>query len=146
MSITLFDPQLVILRLKSRVAALRSIKGAADLAAAAADGVRQLPAAFVIPLSESGGAQMAATQVTQQRLALSYGVIVVTQNLRDARGEKALSDLTALRNEIHDALYGWQPAADFDPCERGPARLLQLDNQTLWWQDDFVTRQLIRNI
>jgi len=141
----IFDPQLAIARLAGQVPALKSVKGAADFGASAADGVRQLPCAFVIPLSESAGEQQLATMATQQTVRTLFGVIFAAQNLRDARGEKALAGIIDLRAAVRDALYGWQPSADFAPCEFAGGRMLQLDDQVLWWQDDFATQSIIRS-
>ena len=144
-NLPIFDPQLAIARLIAEAPVLKSVKGAADFAAAGMDGVKQLPAAFVIPLAESAGEQQHATMSTQQGMRSTFGVILAAQNLRDARGDKALASIIELRRAVFAALYGWQPAEDFDPCEYSGGRILQLDNQVLWWQDDFVTQSIIRS-
>lgn len=143
--IPIFDPQLAIARLADQAPAFKSVKGAADFGAAGMDGVKQVPAAFVILLAETPGEQQHATLSTQQATRTTFGVIYAAQNLRDARGETALTGIIALRAEVFAALYGWQPSADFDPCEFSGGRILQLDNQVLWWQDDFVTQCIIRS-
>ena len=146
MDYDLFDPQLVIDRLVEKVPELKVVEGAADLAAAAESGVRQFPCAFVIPLADSPSELELATGSTQQRLSSQLGVIMVVRNLRDARGQNALVDLTVLRKLVHEAIYGWTPDAQvFDPLTRGGGRILQLDNQTLWWQDDYATASYLRS-
>lgn len=144
-NIVIFDPQLAIARIVDQVPTLKSVKGAVDFAAAAVDGVKQLPAAFVIPLSESAGEQQHASMSTQQTTRSLFGVIYAAQNLRDMRGEKALTGIIALRLAVFAAIYGWPPSADFDPCEFSGGRILQLTDQVLWWQDDFVTQSIIRS-
>jgi hypothetical protein len=144
-NLPIFDPQLAIVRIAEQVPALNSVKGAADFGAAGANGVKQLPSAFVVPLAETPGEQQLASMATQQSVRALFGVIFAAQNLRDARGEKALDSIIALRTAVFTAVYGWQPSADFDPCEFAGGRILQLDNQVLWWQDDFVTQSIIRS-
>ncbi len=144
-SIVLFDPELVIARLQSQVAALRDVAGAADLAAASQNLIRA-PAAFVLPLSDRPGRNTTGTMVVSQQNTMSFGVVFAVQNLRDVRGQKGNVDLLALRISAMTALLGWQPALDYDPCEYGAGRLLQLTDQVLWWQDDYLTRALLRSV
>ena len=137
MAIVLFDPELVIARLQAQVAAFKQVAGAADFAATAA-GLVTPPVAFVLPLSDQPAANALTTQVSQ-RDVIRFGVAIGVQNLRDVRGQKAATDLRTLRIAVMTALLGWQPASGYDPCEFGGGRLIQLTDQVLWWQDDFVT-------
>ncbi len=145
MAILLFDPQWIIDRLKDRVPALKWIGGAADFAAAA-EGLKQSPAAIVLPSAERATGSSTGTLVTSQLNTARFAVAMAVQNLRDSRGEAAHADLRTLRTDIMTALHGWQPNADFDPIEFGGGRLLQLNNQVLWWQDDFLTSNLLRSL
>lgn len=143
MAVVLFDPELVIARLKDQVPALQGrVAGAVDLGAAIAAGVRQAPSAFVIPLSERPGANLTGTETVEQNVEIRFGVVWAVQNVADVRGQRAAADLRTLRLAGLGALYGWKPGPDYDPCELGPGRLLQFDNQVLWWQDDLITRLL----
>lgn len=145
MSIILFDAALVIARLTAQVSAFRKVAGAADYAAAAPE-LKQTPAAFVLSLADRAGRSSTGTMVVSQEMEARFGVIFAVQNLRDARGQQAGADLLALRIAVMTALLGWQPASDYDPCEYGAGRLLQLDDAVLWWQDDYVTRILNRSV
>lgn len=145
MAIVLFDPQWIITRLKSRVTSLKLVGGAADFASAA-ESLKQSPAAFVLPNSERATGSNMGTLVVSQLNTVRFALVIAVQNLRDSRGEKAQADLRTLRNSIMTALHGWQPDADFDPIEFGGGRLLQLNDQVLWWQDEFVTANTIRSL
>lgn len=145
MTIVLFDPQWIIDQLKTEVTTLKRVSGAAGMAEAVED-LKQTPAAFVVPASERPSGNNTGTMVVSQNNIVRFGVVIATQNLRDPRGEKAQADLVALRGAIMTALHGWQPNADFDPIEYGGGNLLKLDNQVLWWQDNFVTSHLLRSL
>lgn len=145
MANVLLDPQLVIARLDTQVTALKKVAGAADFAAAAPD-LKQTPAAFVLSFADRAGRGTTGTLVVSQQNETRFGVVFAVQNLRDARGEQAQTDLLTLRLAAMTALLGWQPAPDFDPCEYGGGRLLQLDNLVLWWQDEYLTRALLRSV
>jgi hypothetical protein len=146
MAVTLFDPQPVIARIRDQVPALKRVAGAADFAAAAPD-AKQLPAAFVVALSDRAGPNRLAVQATEQLMDARFGVIVAAQNLRDPRGEQAAVELRALRAAVAGALLGWTPDGEtLEPIEFAAGRMLQLDNLVLWWQDDYTTRLLLRSI
>lgn len=145
MAIELFDPQLVIARLKDQVPALRKAAGAADFAAAAPD-LKQTPAAYVLELANTAERNSLATVAVSQRNEIRFGVMLAVQNLRDATGEKAQADTRTLREAVMTALLGWQPDADYDVLEYGGGRLLQLDNLVLWWQDDYFTSIYQRSV
>lgn len=145
MAIELLDYQLIIDYLDVQVSALKNVSGAAALAAASAD-LKQTPAAFVVPMSDRPTPNRTGTMAVQQNNTTRFAVILAVQNLRDARGQKAQDDLRTLRNNILTTLHGWQPADAFDPIEYGGGRMLQLTNQVLWWQDEFLTAHAMRSI
>jgi hypothetical protein len=145
MAVELFDPQLVIARLASEVPALRKVAGSADFAGAAPD-LKQTPAAYVIELSNRAEPNSLATIAVSQQNTVLFGVILAVQNLRDATGQKAGTDMRLLREAVMTALIGWEPDPDYDVLEYSAGRLLQLDNLVLWWQDDYFTRILERSV
>lgn len=145
MAIVLFDPAWIVAQLKTEVTALKLVGGAADLSAAT-DSVIQKPAAFVLANSERASGSTTGTMAVNQQNTVRFAVLIAVQNLRDRRGEKAQADLLSLRGSIMTALHGWQPDADFDPIEYGGGKLLQLSDQVLWWQDEFVTAHLLRSV
>ena len=145
MTIELLDHQLIIDYLGAQVSKLKSVSGAAELAKAVAD-FKQPPAAFVVPVSDRASGNTTGTMVVRQNNTTRFAVIIAAQNLRDARGQKAQDDLRTLRQDILNALHGWQPGDAFDPIEYGGGRLLRMINQVLWWQDEFLTSHFMRSI
>lgn len=144
MAIVLFDAELVIARVAGQVAAFKAVQGAAEFAAAS-EGLKQTPSVFVVPLADRPSRNGTGTLVVSQQSESRFGVLIAVQNLRDARGQAAGTDLRSLRISVMTALLGWQPASDYDPCEYGGGRIMQLNNAVLWWQDDYVTRLLLRS-
>ncbi len=145
MAVELFDPQLVISRLRAEVSALKLVAGAVDFAAAAPE-LKLTPAAYVLELANRASANSLATIAVSQENEVRFGVVFGVQNLRDVRGEKAAIDLRALRTSVMTALLGWQPDPDYDVVQYASGRLLQLDNLVLWWQDEYLTRIIERSI
>jgi hypothetical protein len=145
MSIVLFDKQLVVDRISSQVKAFKSIKGAAELSRAQAD-LRTTPAAFVIETANRPLPSRTGTEVVSQSMAVRFGVVFAAQNLRDTRGDEGGADLNVLRDAVMTALLGWSVSNDFDPCEYAGGQLLQMNDYTIWWQDDYLTSTLIRSV
>jgi hypothetical protein len=127
------------------VAGLAKIGGAIDFAAAAQDLRNKLPAAYAVPGRETASPNQEITSVLQ-RVEVRFAIVLAISNQRDARGEKAQSQLEPVRDAVKDRLLGWPPSAAFDPCEFAGGRLLALNDAVLWWQDEFVTAHFMRNI
>lgn len=127
----------IVARLRTELSALRSVGASADLDAAI-EGAVAMPAAFVLPLAESGR-DAALVGITAQRVTLAFGVLHVLSNRRDAQGGAALGDLHAHRQALKRALVGWVPdAATGEPVLFTGGRLLRLDGDgRLWWIDEF---------
>ena len=143
MAIVLFDPALIISRVAGQVGAFIKVSGAADFVAAATGTVTP-PCAFVIPVSDRVSPNDAISIISQQD-TIRFGVAIAVTNLRDPIGQNAATDLRTLRINVMTALLGWSPASEYDPCEYGGGRLMGFKDQVLWWQDDYITRLLLRS-
>lgn len=135
----------IIDRLKAQVSSLRFVGGAADLPTATEE-VKQTPAAFVIPLTETATANRDGTGSVTQQITARFGVLLAVQNLRDARGEAALTTLVPVRSAVREALVGWVPVGFEDPAEIVSGRILSLNDRVLWWQDDFASMFIYRKV
>lgn len=136
--------RLVMQRLIAEVPTLRQVAGAADLATAE-DDMKRAPAAFVLPIREAPGQNYLELGVSQ-RVVRTFGVLLASRNLRDARGEEAYVELESLRDQVMAAYLNWQPDTDHEPCEYAGGRLIRLSNAVLWWQDEFRTAHLVRAV
>lgn len=148
MSILLLDTSLVLERLRGQVfepGKLRAIKRAAGLAAAQAD-AKTMPSLYVIETVNRAGANRTGTEVVVQENAQRFAVVMAVENKEDPRGAASGDALRDLRLLVITALLGWQPAADFDPCIYAGGQLLQMNDYTLWWQDEFITAAQLRSV
>lgn len=127
----------VINRLRTLLVGFKTVGSAVDLDAAIG-GLVAVPAAFVMPLSESATANDLLQQ-TSQRITSLFGVVLCVSNKRDSTGAAALADLTSLRGQVRAALVGWIPdAATAEPVHYSSGQLLRLDGDgRLWWVDQF---------
>lgn len=98
---------------------------------------RALPAAAVIPLTESGSDNQFATGMVSQRLTWQFGIVLAVKNVSDQTGGAAADDLETLRDSVKLAIVGWKhPDADRAAIfVRG--NLISFDNATLWWLDRY---------
>lgn len=141
----LLDLDLIVSRLHAQVPTLVQVGGAADLDAAFA-GIKQVPAAFVIPLASKAGANSLVNAISQP-LEERFAVVFAVRNIRDKLGGKEnLAALRPIRSAALGALVGFSPDADHDPIIYQAGRLLNLQNAILWWQDEFSTSTFIRSV
>lgn len=137
------DP--VVARLRERAAkVLRFVGGAVDLAAAQ-DDIKQVPAAFVLPMSEEAG-QNEIIGGVQQAVRMRFAVMVAIRNVADPRGEAAIDELVAARSAVLDALINWLPAGATQPIEFGGGQVAAVTDRYLWWQDEFTTNTYLRSV
>jgi len=133
---------------RDRLAAALSpvpVAGAADLAALLGGAIRATPAAWVVPLAESGGANELIGALHQQ-LTVTVGVVVACRNVADATGDAAIAELTDLRRAVREALLNWTPAdlPGGEPFRFLRGGLLSFANAIVWWQDQFQVRYTLR--
>ena len=135
----------VLGRLKTHVTGMREIDGASSLDAAMR-GLIAAPAAYVIPLSETGR-ELPHTGDLDQHITLLFGVLIVLDTARSAQGLDVLIELQAKRGEVRQALVGWVPDADTgEPVTFAGGELVQFAGDgRLWWSDEFVLTTYYRS-
>lgn len=131
------SPSAVIEKLKTDCPLLKQVGGSADFAAAQAALKNKMPAAYVVALAEQASSNTSATTLVSQKVTQQFGVVIAISNLRDASGEKAIADLYLVRQQIIQTLMGWIPAGAIAGIEYGGGQLLDMDDQVVWWQDNF---------
>ena len=122
----------------------RKVAGAANFAVAR-DDLKSPPAAYVIPLRDSAGANQLAGGAILQPVREQFGVVLAVSNLRDVKGEAAQAEFERLRRLVITSLLGFVPDADYDPIEYGGGNILMMDAAVLWWQLTFTTGCMERN-
>lgn len=129
----------VIDRLRRAVPELRLVEGAVEYAALKAPPpAARRPAAYVMPLGAEPGGNQLATGI-RQRVQETVGVVILTGNLRDARGGAAVEDLEHLFRVVRAMLVGWVPEPGYEAMQLGPARLLDFEAGVVAWQESFTT-------
>lgn len=127
-----------IARLNEKTSSIRGAYGAAELAAVTGEVSGNV---YVYPLSESSGANTRSSRTQLEQLVTErVAVVIIARNLRDGRGENALSDIEELRNDVLGALNGWIPGSGYEMVEHRQGALLSMDGSALWWQDEFETK------
>lgn len=138
----------VVARLRAEVPELRSVDGAAELAAVMKGGraPNQVPAAFVLAAGLRARAPDAAAGMYRQLVAETTGILIVAATAGDARGGKAASRAEALCGAVVAALAGWTPAgADvIGPMQLESAELVGLEAGVVSYQVNFSTQRQLR--
>lgn len=80
----------------------------------------------------------------RQRVTTTLAVVVVTQNVRDARGSDSSDDNEALCLSVQASLLNWQPDSGYDPLEYAGGRLITFRNGLFIWQDSYKTQHYLR--
>ena len=104
--------QSIIDRLLANAPGLRSVQGAAELAAllASKKPMTGQPFAHVVPNGMRGAEVSAATGLFVQNVEHLFAVYLTIPATADRAGSKALPDVLSLQNEVIAALVGWAPA------------------------------------
>lgn len=134
-------------RLISEVSAFQDrVEAIADLSALVKGGrlPNRTPTAFVLPLGETASPADMVTGLYRQVLTENFGVLLITNSANDARGAAGVPDVSALRDQVIDALAGWGPGAEVLELTRG--RLVSLTAGMIIYQIDFKTLKQIRII
>jgi hypothetical protein len=121
------------------------VAGAAALAGVMEGSIRSAPAAWLVPLAESGGANELIGALHQQ-LTVTVSVLLAVRNVSDAQGDAALGELATLRRTVRDSLLNWTPAdlPGGEPFRFLRGGLLSFANAIVWWQDQFQVRYTLR--
>ena len=129
-------------RLLDRCRHLLPVIGLAAAYAALAALPKTMPAAYVLPLGETGGASD-ANEGTVQFDRCTFGVVLMVQHAGDLAGAKATAALQQLRVAVQAVLVGWQPVPTTDlPLEFAGGALLSSADSAVIWRDDFSLQRL----
>jgi len=122
----------------------RKVETAANFAAAR-DDQKNTPSAYVLPMSDTAGANSLGGGAILQPVKERFGVALAVSNLRDASGVAAQVEFERLRRLVIDALLGYVPAEGYEPVEYAGGGLLALTPGVLWWQLVFSTGYIERS-
>jgi hypothetical protein len=112
------------------------VEGATQLAQVK-DRPTALPAAYVLILQEASAPTSRAMGPVLQRTEADIGVIIVTENVGDARGDAVSDDLELLKRFVRQQLIGFVPEGVDDPIEHVSGEIIKARSGTVWFQDVF---------
>jgi hypothetical protein len=123
----------------------RHLGGAADLAVAQM-ALKTRPAGFVLALAEVAAAPLVAGEFRQRKI-LQIGIVIADADAGDSTGEGARTGIMSSRTLVERALVGvdgWLPEGCAEALAWSGGRLAQItQNGLVWWQDEYVTSQLV---
>ncbi len=126
-----------IARIADQCPAFKFVGGALDLSETTLQAV-QLPAAFVIPVAETGtaltldGAYSTPTQV--------WAVAIVQKAMRTKASADQSDALDTLRTSVKVALQGYRPSPQHAPAQFDSGQLDSMEASTVIWIDQYTTR------
>ncbi|MBC7859193.1 MAG: hypothetical protein H7Z39_10540 [Burkholderiaceae bacterium] len=132
-------------RIRTLVPAIKAVGGAPDFQSAAESNPKVCPACFVFIADERPEPNKLG-DIIVQNVHVTVSVVFVVKNLTDALGVAAGVDLDLLRKAVKAQVYGWQPAPEFDPFERGACHLLAFKDGHLWWLEQYLTSYYDRSV
>lgn len=104
---------------------------------------RVLPAAYVLPLSESAELSQTVGESCQVH-DCTFGVTLIVRHARDAAGARATDALGPLREAVQACLVGWIPDGCMSMVAFGQGSLLDFADGATVWRDDFSVRRQVR--
>lgn len=135
---------LIETRIRTQVPTLKEVAGAADMANIMSGRLTDQGCYIFQERITATENHMVGTTI--QRVAISFVVLIVVRNVRDARGADAADASYTLQASIKSALLGWSPDASADLLEYSGGALFSFSNGFFIWKDTFNTHQFIRAI
>lgn len=126
-----------VARIAAEVSALKKVGLAGDLQKAQ-NILRAVPAAWVMPGSESVSANEASPQ-RRYRMRCQVEIIIAMRHYGDTVGGKATDALRELRKEIGDALIGWVPPDALVPVIPKGGSPISMASNAMWYRERFET-------
>ena len=107
----------------------------------------QTPHAWVVPLQEV--ADDAANLSVPQKVRERFGVVIAVSNAAgrdDGLGLIAMDQLRAARQELVNALMGWEPTPFCDSIRYAGARHLSMSRSKLWHQTEWSVGYYVKPV
>lgn len=116
------------------------VKGVADYATAQAEHRRD--ACYVMYSSDDATPNEADTVGGVRQLhTVGVDVVLAITNRRSARGSEGVDEIEAAREQVLDALVGWEPPSGDSSITYRRGRLAAFVKGTIWWEDSFEVEE-----
>jgi len=136
--------QLIETRIANANLGFKEVAGAADMSAAISSRL-SVPCCYVFRSNNSPKSAHGDSVIIQEREE-SIACLVITRNVRDARGSDSSDENEALCKKVQDVLLGWQPDQLYLPMEQSGGRLVNFKDGFFVWLDTYKTTSQIRSI
>jgi hypothetical protein len=134
----------VVSALKGTGTPFKFVGGAIDLVTAG-DEVRTFPSAYVLPLTDRGSPNRAASYMAVvQQLEERFGVMYAIRNVRAGAGAQAQEDARVAINWARAAVQGLLIDASYDLVEFESGQLVSFADELMIWLDTFNTSKDMR--
>lgn len=131
----------IVTRLETLKAAgtLRLVEGALSYAAVEVKPAdKDMPAAFVVELTETFGQARGMSQAIAQDGVATYAVIL-WMGAKRVDDKRVAVALETLRTAVKDVMFGWSPSgAEGAPFVNAGGRLLAAQDNVVVWQQSFA--------
>ena len=127
-------------RARLRAETSLDVKRVADFAAARGEHRRDT----IYVMYSSDDAQRNESDVigsVRQLHTLGVDVVYAITNRRSDDGDEAVEEIERVRDQVLDALVGWEPPSGDSAVTYRRGRLLRFDKGTIWWQDAFEVEE-----
>ena len=133
----------IIARLSAAGTPFKGVAGAAEFSAIEKrPGIS--PAAYVMISDEAAGENTRATGGVLQELETDITIVLVAENLSDARMAASAGDIEILKDWSRGQLVGFQPQAAEDFLTLVSGKLLKARSGTLWWEEIYAATQFLK--
>ncbi|WP_153769230.1 hypothetical protein [Labrenzia sp. CE80] len=126
----------IIARLKEPQTLFKAVCGAAEFSVIEKRR-SAAPAAYVMVADEASGENERATGRILQRLETDIAVVIVTDNLSDARMGQAAEDIEALKAFVRSRLIGFEPSDAAEPVTHISGDLIKAHGGAVWFEDRY---------
>ena len=122
----------IIARLSASGSPFSLVEGATEFGTVSTERPLASPAAYVLTRNEAAGENERATGNVLQRVEKDIAIVIFTENLSDAAGAAAGSDLESLKDYCNARLVGFTPTDGHEPMEFISGELLAARGGGVW--------------
>lgn len=140
-----FNAELIQERLRDPQFNFEKVSGAAEYSAVERIGSFRHNTLFVVVSKERNKSSDKPAALKRAIAEVTFGIISVGRNYRDATGAAALQDVGPVIGRVRTAIMGWTPHGCASACQWLEGNVLDYDKTNLLWLDVFTTSYIVGN-